>query len=858
MANMSNYIDGEWLGRQRRAARHHRPVHRPPDLDQQRVHRRTTSTRAVQAARAAFRSLGADAAGRAHRRLPALPRPAEGARRGTGRDHRRGSRQAAVGSAHRSHDAWPTRSTSRCSRYARAHRREQPPRSPTATPCCATVRTACSRVFGPYNFPGHLPNGHIVPALIAGNTLVFKPSEYAPRTAVRTVQLWEQAGLPAGVLNLVNGGRDTGIALAPDPDIDGMLFTGSSQTGIALHKQFAGQPGKMLALEMGGNNPLVVWDVDDIDAAVHHAVMSAFISAGQRCTCARRLIVQDTPQGQAFIERLVEVAGKLAVGAVERRAAAVHGPGGLGRRRRAAWSGAGRCWRKGGKVLLRNAPAATRTPASSPPASSTSPACTGIPDEEWFGPLLQVIRVADFDAAHRGRQRHRIRPGRGAAVAVAKTLWKRFAVKAARRRRQLEPPDDRRGQLGAVRRRRQVGQPPPERLLRGRLLRLPGRLDRDRRTGNAGQAVARPALSEDDRHAQRPRIQFRRPGRARPTTTPACRSATSRPSTTSGAPPTRARPRCRAWPRCARWPRAASPRACCRRRRVPNFRLLRRLGFSGTDADVLAQRLARSAGDPGLRLLGLADVDRQRRHRQPVGRHRGRPRALHRRQPEQQAAPRRRARAGDAHAARHVRRTRTTSSCTTPLPSTPGLRRRRRGQPHALRRSHGAAGVEFFVYGRVEFDPSAPAPEEIPGAPDPGSLAGRRAPARPGRRAHRVRAAEPGRDRPGRVPQRRDRGRQRQRAVLPRAGLRRRSGHAGRAAPRAGRRRRRPARRCACRHAAPCRWPTRSPATCSTASCCRKPDGRMALVVPHECRENAAVSRYLRAAGRRAAARSTN
>src|SRR5450830_1090722 len=129
-------------------------------------------------------------------------------------------------------------------------------------------------VFGPYNFPGHLPNGHIVPALIAGNTIVFKPSEYAPRTAIKTVALWQQAGLPAGVINLVNGARDTGVALGQQAGIDGVLFTGSCQTGVALHKQFGGQPGKMLALEMGGNNPLVVWDLgskaDDIEAAVHH------------------------------------------------------------------------------------------------------------------------------------------------------------------------------------------------------------------------------------------------------------------------------------------------------------------------------------------------------------------------------------------------------------------------------------------------------------------------------------------------------------------------------------------------------------------------------------------------------------
>jgi succinylglutamic semialdehyde dehydrogenase len=102
-------------------------------------------------------------------------------------------------------------------------------------------------VFGPYNFPGHLPNGHIVPALIAGNTVVFKPSEYAPRTAIKTVRLWEQAGLPKGVINLVNGGRDAGIALGRNTLLDGVLFTGSCQTGSALHKQFGGQPGKMLS-----------------------------------------------------------------------------------------------------------------------------------------------------------------------------------------------------------------------------------------------------------------------------------------------------------------------------------------------------------------------------------------------------------------------------------------------------------------------------------------------------------------------------------------------------------------------------------------------------------------------------------
>ena len=283
-------------------------------------------------------------------------------------------------------------------------------------------------VYGPYNFPGHLPNGHIVPALIAGNTVVFKPSEYAPRTAVKTVQLWEQAGLPKGVLNLVNGGRNTGIALGANPLIDGVLFTGSSQTGAALHKQFGGQPGKMLALEMGGNNPLVVWDVQDIDPAVHHAVMSAFISAGQRCTCARRLIVQDTPQGQAFIDRLVEVASKLQVGASNAEPQPFMGPVVSSAVAARLVQAQDEMAQKGGKVLLQMRqldPNAGFVTAGIVDVTDAQ----GIPDEEWFGPLLQIVRVKDFDSAMKVANATEF--GLAAALlSPSEELWKRFAVRA--------------------------------------------------------------------------------------------------------------------------------------------------------------------------------------------------------------------------------------------------------------------------------------------------------------------------------------------------------------------------------------------------------------------------------------------
>jgi succinylglutamic semialdehyde dehydrogenase len=283
-------------------------------------------------------------------------------------------------------------------------------------------------VFGPYNFPGHLPNGHIVPALIAGNTVVFKPSEYAPRTAVKTVQLWEKAGLPKGVINLVNGGRDAGVALGQNTLLDGVLFTGSCQTGSALHKQFGGQPGKMLALEMGGNNPLVVWDVKDIDAAVFMAISSAFISAGQRCTCARRLIVREGAEGDAIVKRLVDVASRLTIGASNAEPAPFMGPvvsAAVARRLVQAQSD---MVAKGGKLLLEMRHLEAGSGFVSAGIVDVTNA-QGIPDEEWFGPLLQVIRVADFDGALKAANATEF--GLAAAlISNDENLWKIFQVRA--------------------------------------------------------------------------------------------------------------------------------------------------------------------------------------------------------------------------------------------------------------------------------------------------------------------------------------------------------------------------------------------------------------------------------------------
>lgn len=255
-------------------------------------------------------------------------------------------------------------------------------------------------VFGPYNFPGHLPNGHIVPALLAGNCVIFKPSELTPKVAELTVRAWIDAGLPAGVLNLVQGARDTGVALAAHADIDGLFFTGSSRTGNLLHSQFGGQPQKILALEMGGNNPLVVDEVKDIDAAVYTIIQSAFISAGQRCTCARRLLVPAGEWGDALLARLVAVTASIKVGRFDEQPAPFMGS--------VISLAAAEHLLKAQEHLLANGAVALL--AMSQPLEGAALLTPGIldvsgvaqrPDEEFFGPLLQVIRYGDFDEAVR-------------------------------------------------------------------------------------------------------------------------------------------------------------------------------------------------------------------------------------------------------------------------------------------------------------------------------------------------------------------------------------------------------------------------------------------------------------------------
>ena len=252
-------------------------------------------------------------------------------------------------------------------------------------------------VLGPYNFPAHLPNGHIIPALIAGNTIVFKPSEKTPAVGEFLTKLYWEAGVPEGVVRCVQGGPEVGKELAGNPALDGLLFTGSARAGLALNRQFADTPHKILALEMGGNNPLVVWDAKDLHAAAAMAVQSAYLTAGQRCTAARRLIVRDGQHAE-LIEIIAGLADRLIVDHPHADPQPFMGPvidnGAADQLQEAFLELMG----KGGRAIRRLDRKTDERPFLTPALIDVTEV-ERRPDAEMFGPVLQIVRVPDFDSA---------------------------------------------------------------------------------------------------------------------------------------------------------------------------------------------------------------------------------------------------------------------------------------------------------------------------------------------------------------------------------------------------------------------------------------------------------------------------
>ncbi|HMN96956.1 MAG TPA: aldehyde dehydrogenase family protein [Phycisphaerales bacterium] len=256
-------------------------------------------------------------------------------------------------------------------------------------------------VLGPFNFPAHLPNGHFVPALILGNTVVLKPSEKTPGTGQLLAELMHEAGIPAGVFNVVQGGAESAARLVAHDDIDGILFTGSWPVGRRILAANLDRPGRIVALEMGGNNPAVVMPTANLRQAAIECVRSAFATTGQRCTCTRRLIVHRAVADR-FVPLVLKAASTLLVGPGRSGTPIFMGPVATAAAAEATLRFQSDLAAAGGRVLLES----TRVrPPEAPEGHFVTAGIVEVPgfsrdrDEELFGPILQVAVVDSIDEA---------------------------------------------------------------------------------------------------------------------------------------------------------------------------------------------------------------------------------------------------------------------------------------------------------------------------------------------------------------------------------------------------------------------------------------------------------------------------
>ncbi len=262
-------------------------------------------------------------------------------------------------------------------------------------------------VVGPYNFPAHLPNGHIVPALLTGNTVVFKPSDKAPAVGQLLVELLDEAlrasDAPAGVVNLVQGKADTASALVNHDGIDGILFTGSWPVGRRIMEANLDRPGRIVALEMGGNNPAVVMPDADLYQGVVEVVRCAFNTTGQRCTSTRRLIVHEAVADRV-IPAVVKAASSLVIGDPRSDEPVFMGPIISEEARAAVFAAERRFAERGGRVILESTAVPGLegwylTPSIVMVDRFAMDADDAGCDEEVFGPMLRITVVKSLDEA---------------------------------------------------------------------------------------------------------------------------------------------------------------------------------------------------------------------------------------------------------------------------------------------------------------------------------------------------------------------------------------------------------------------------------------------------------------------------
>jgi len=280
----------------------------------------------------------------------------------------------------------------------------------TKTGRCVFRPHGVMAVVGPFNFPAHLPNGHIVPALAMGNTVVFKPSDKTPAIGQLLAELFHEAltdcGAPPGVVNVVHGAGPTASELVGHEGVDGVLFTGSWAVGRKILERNLDTPGRIVALELGGNNAAVVMDDADLRQAAIECVRCAFITTGQRCTCTRRLIVH-----RAVADRLIpaicQSASALILGHPRANEPVFMGPIITEDARRAALDAQSRMARAGAEVLVESraidgpgggwylSPGVVRVDRFVPREDPREPG----EDVEVFGPLLRVCVVDSLDEA---------------------------------------------------------------------------------------------------------------------------------------------------------------------------------------------------------------------------------------------------------------------------------------------------------------------------------------------------------------------------------------------------------------------------------------------------------------------------
>lgn len=267
-------------------------------------------------------------------------------------------------------------------------------------------------VLAPFNFPAHLANGHIVPALAMGNAVILKPSDKTPGVGQHLAELLKEAldaeGAPPGIVSLVQGGAGIAADLVRHTGVDGILFTGSWPVGRRILEANLDTPGRIVALEMGGNNAAVVLPDADLKQAAIECVRSAFVTTGQRCTCTRRLIVHEAVAPR-FIPAVCKAASNLIVGDPRAAHPVFMGPIISGQARQDVLAFQAEARRAGARLLLESTTIEVGeggwflTPGMieverfniDPPGEGFDPGA----DVEVFGPLLRVTVVDSLDAA---------------------------------------------------------------------------------------------------------------------------------------------------------------------------------------------------------------------------------------------------------------------------------------------------------------------------------------------------------------------------------------------------------------------------------------------------------------------------